>query len=378
MGKKTKLKKIELSSVDMCRRGANQEADIALFKNEEGAPGNDPPADAPEAPGMVEVPNGLWKSILDFAKGLVAKAEPEADESAEEGAETEEDVEKAAETFDQRRTMQEIRDDRWKYQDALNMSIESIFTDETLSEEEKASMIEESVDQFATAYKEMCAKLLKVRVTADKTVVTAKSAETDEDPQDDGPDYAEEGEEEMKIDKSRFTAEELAQYTALITKGRVDDEEFENEENYQEEEEVETNKSMEMHPEVAKALDEMKAIQKSMEMKEMTDIAKKYTLLGKKEDELAETLYNMKKSSPEAYKEYIAVLDQSMELVNKSGMFTEIGKSSRGMVGGTTEAKIEGIAKSYMEKDPALDYPTAVAKAWENNPDLMNAYDDEY
>ena len=373
MGKKTKLKKIELSSVDMCRRGANQEADIALFKNEEGAPGNDPPADAPEAPGMVEVPNGLWKSILDFAKGLVAKAEPETDESAEEGAEAEEGVEKTAETFDQ-----EIRDDRWMYQDALSKSMDSILNDNTLDGDEKTALINKSVDQFATAYKEMCAKLLTARATADTTVATAKSAEADEDPQDDDPDYEEEGEEEMKIDKSRFTAEELAQYTALITKGRVDDEEFENEENYQEEEEVETNKSMEMHPEVAKALDEMKAIQKSMEMKEMTDIAKKYTLLGKKEDELAETLYNMKKSSPEAYKEYIAVLDQSMELVNKSGMFTEIGKSSRGMVGGTTEAKIEGIAKSYMEKDPALDYPTAVAKAWENNQDLMNAYDDEY
>ncbi|MBR5193078.1 MAG: hypothetical protein IKW37_01470 [Bacteroidaceae bacterium] len=376
MGKKTKLKKIELSSVDMCRRGANQEADIALFKNEEGAPGNDPPADAPEAPGMVEVPNGLWKSILDFAKGLVAKTEPEEAEAEAEGAEAE--VEKSAETFEQRRTLQEIRDDRWKYKDALDMSIESIFIDDSLGDEEKNALIDKSVDQFAAAYKEMCAKLLTVRATADKTVATAKSAETDEDQQDKDPDYEEEGEEEMKIDKSRFTAEELEQYTALIAKGRVDEEEFENEENYQEEEEVETKKSMEMHPEVAKALDEMKTIQKSMEMKEMTEIAKKYTLLGKKEEELAETLYNMKKSSPEAYNEYIAVLDQSMSLIEKNGVFAEIGKSSRGMAGGTTEAKIEGIAKSYMEKDPALDYPTALAKAWDNNPDLMAAYDDEY
>ena len=371
MSKKTKLKKMEFSSVDMCRRGANQEADIALFKNEEGAPGNDPPTDAPEAPGMVEVPNGLWKSILDFAKGFVAKTEPE--EAEAEGEGTEEDVEKAAETLDQ-----EIRDDRLMYQDALGKSMESILNDNSIDGEEKTALINKSVDQFAAAYKEMCAKLLTARATADKTVATAKSAETDEHPQDIDPDNEEEGEEEMKIDKSRFTAEELEQYTALIAKGRVDEEEFENEENYQEEEEVEAKKSMEMHPEVAKALDEMKAIQKSMEMKEMTEIAKKYTLLGKKEDELAEKLYNMKKSSPEAYNEYIAVLDQSMGLIEKNGVFAEIGKSSRGMAGGTTEAKIEGIAKSYMEKDPALDYPTALAKAWDNNPDLMAAYDDEY
>lgn len=374
--KKTKLKKMEFNSVDMVRRGANQEADIVLFKNEEGIPGNDPPADAPEAPGMVEVPNGLWKSILDFAKGLVAKTEPEETEAEAEG--TEEGVEKTAETFDQRRALQEVRDDRWKYQDALNMSIESILIDDDLNDEEKTSMIGESVDQFAAAYKEMCAKLLKARVAANKPVETAKSAETDEDQQDNDPDYEEEGEEEMKIDKSRFTAEELEQYTALIAKGRVDEEEFENEEDYEEEEEVEAKKSMEMHPEVAKALEEMKAITKSMEMKEMTEIAKKYSLLGKKEDELAETLYNMKKSSPDSYNEYIAVLDQSMALVEKNGTFTEIGKSSRGMAGGTTEAKIESIAKSYMEKDPELDYSMAVMKAWENNPDLMAAYDDEY
>ena len=374
MSKKTKLKKIELKSVDMCRRGANQEADIALFKNEEGAPGIETPVDAPEAAGTVEVPNTLWKSIVDFAKGLMAKTEPETDESYEEGDEGEEDVEKSAETFNQRRAQQEVRDDRWKYKDALDMSIESILNDDELSDEEKTAMIGESVDQFATAYKEMCEKLLNIRATADKTVATAKSAEPDEDPQDAGPDYEEEGDEEMKIDKSRFSPEELEQYTALIAKGRVD----EDNEEWQEEEEVETKKSMEMHPEVAKALEEMKAIQKSMEMKEMTDIAKKYTLLGKKEEELAETLYTMKKSSPEAYNEYIAVLDQSMQLVEKNGMFEEIGKSSRGMAGGTTEDKITGIAKSYMEKDPELDYHTAVMKAWENNPELMAAYDAEY
>ena len=285
MAKKTKLKISELNSVDMCRRGANQESDIALFKNEEGAPGDATPADAPEGAGTVEVPNTLWKSIVDFARGLMAKTEPNTDESYEEEEEDEEeaDVEKSAETFNQRRAQQEIRDDRWKYKDALDMSVESILNDDDLSEEEKVEMIGESIDQFATAYKEMCEKLLKIRVTANKTVVTAKSAEPDEDPQDEGPDHEEEGEEEMKIDKSRFSPEELEQYTALIAKGRVD----EDNEEWQEEEEVETKKSMEMHPEVAKALEEMKSIQKSMEMKEMTDIAKKYTLLGKKEEELA-------------------------------------------------------------------------------------------
>ena len=65
-------------------------------------------------------------------------------------------------------------------------------------------------------------------------------------------------------------------------------------------------------------------------------------------------------------------------LVNKSGMFEEIGKSGRSIPGGSTVEKIEGIAKGYMEKDPSMDYDTAVMKAWENNPELMDAYDSEY
>ena len=113
-------------------------------------------------------------------------------------------------------------------------------------------------------------------------------------------------------------------------------------------------------------------------MKEMKDIAKKYALLGKKEDELAQTLYDMKKSNPANYDAYVSVLDQSLELVNKSGQFEEIGKSSRSIPGGSTVEKIEGIAKSYQDKDPSLDYNTAIMKAWENHPELMDAYDSEY
>ena len=37
----TKLKKMELTSVDLVRAGANQEADICLFKSLDGAPAED-------------------------------------------------------------------------------------------------------------------------------------------------------------------------------------------------------------------------------------------------------------------------------------------------------------------------------------------------
>ncbi len=39
--------------------------------------------------------------------------------------------------------------------------------------------------------------------------------------------------------------------------------------------------------------------------------------------------------------------------------------------------KINGIAKGYMEKNPALSYSQAIAKAWEDNPDVLAEYDEE-
>lgn len=39
-----KLKNMRLTSVDLCRRGANQEADICIVKNLEGEPPEEAPA----------------------------------------------------------------------------------------------------------------------------------------------------------------------------------------------------------------------------------------------------------------------------------------------------------------------------------------------
>lgn len=365
-GKKTKLKKIELTSVDMVRRGANQEAHINLYKSA-GDP--NPPPDIPDAPNPDEIPKGLWKSIVATVNEFLGKSAGQK-QYPENFGETFEDLEKGDPV-----EVQEAVDHREIYSDALNKSIESIFADNGLTGEEKISMINKSVEEFSDAYKTMCAAIVK----AEKPEHLPDDDDEQEEEQQESevPDNTEKGEEEMKIDKSRFTPEELEQYTALITKGRVedDDEDFEKDEDF-ENEEKEVEKSM--HPEIQKALAEMREIKKGMEMKELTDIAKKYAPLGKKEDELAKTLYDMKKSSPASYDAYIEVLNQSLEMVNKSGLFTEIGKSSRGYAGGSAVEKAEGIAKSYMEKDPDMDYNTALLKAWENNPDLMDEVDAAY
>ena len=192
----------------------------------------------------------------------------------------------------------------------------------------------------------------------------------------------------MKIYKSNFSEEERKLWDALVVKGSVAPEEA------QEEMEEETpavppkkpakkaevdNMEKSASPEITAALERMEALAKSVEMKEFTEIAKKYAPLGENESELAQTLYDMKKSNPANYDSYIAILDKSLGLVEKSGLFAEIGKSAGNGNGGAgnVQAKVEAKAQEIMKSDSTMDYNTAIAKAWED-PALMAEYDSEY
>lgn len=199
----------------------------------------------------------------------------------------------------------------------------------------------------------------------------------------------------IKIDKSVFTPEELETYKALIAKATVDPESAETEmekekppkkkrvfEEEWREEDVDTEKCntrKSADPALAAALEKLEKLEKSLAIKEFTDIAKKYAPLGEDEAELAQTLYDMKKSNEANYKAYIEVLDKSLDLVEKSGIFAEIGKSGAayGARGGTIE-KVESIASEIRKANPEMSYQASIAKAWETNPELIAEYDIEY
>lgn len=192
----------------------------------------------------------------------------------------------------------------------------------------------------------------------------------------------------MKIYKSNFSAEEQEQWEALVAKGKVAPEEAQEE--MQEEipvtppvkkptqkaEVEDMNKSA--SPEITAALQELQDLKKSIEMKDLTEVAKKYAPLGKKEDELAQTLYEMKKSNEANYNAYIAILDESLGMVEKSGLFAEVGKSYSGTTTGGAVAKVEAKANEIMKSDPSMTRDEAVAKAWIDNPDLVREYEEEY
>lgn len=201
----------------------------------------------------------------------------------------------------------------------------------------------------------------------------------------------------MIIDKHKLDPEERKELERLIAKGMVDPEAAQeetkddapdvppNQKKPTKKAEVDTvedakKSAPEMAPELKAALDELADLKKSFEMKEMTEVAKKYAPLGKKEDELAQTLYDMKKSNEANYNAYIAILDESLGIVEKSGVFAEIGKSGNGSsaAGGSAVDKAEAKAREIMKADPNMTHDEAIAKAWMENPDLVAEYDAEY
>lgn len=126
----TKLKNLHLTSVDLVRSGANQEADICLFKSAA-------PTEATESPAEAE-PGTLRKFInwlLD--KPTAAENEPTAPIENETNTEPQ-TCEKAL-----------------HYTEALALSFQSIEADESLSPMQKGEMMAKSLQQFFGAVEEV-------------------------------------------------------------------------------------------------------------------------------------------------------------------------------------------------------------------------------
>lgn len=122
----TKLKKMKLTSVDLVRAGANQEADICLFKSA------DPP-EAAESP--TEKETNIFKRFIHWLRENPTEAEYEPQNHIEK-ADDQPDLE-------------------YIYKSALAESLYSIMTDDTLTEIEKKEMTEESLRQYNDKVREL-------------------------------------------------------------------------------------------------------------------------------------------------------------------------------------------------------------------------------
>ena len=86
-------------------------------------------------------------------------------------------------------------------------------------------------------------------------------------------------------------------------------------------------------------------------------------------------LKSLKAAGGDAYSQMIAVLDATVEAVEKSGLFSEIGKKGYGEQ--DAWAAIETKADEIMKAAPTMTRAAAIEKACEQNPELVYAYENQ-
>ena len=254
----------------------------------------------------------------------------------------------------------------------------------------------EGLDLWNDAAARLNDNIEKAQTAAGKPAGEGDDPEVDtEDKKDQGKKKQSKGDnEDMKIDKSKMTQAELLILEDIEKRYGVADDPAQTEQTPEGKPAV--TKSVEkpeqnqetpadgediykgLNPAVKAEIEALRKFREDAENRELEAVAGKYEIIGKKKEELVPMLKSLRATGGTAYNDMIAVLDATVEAVNKSGVFSEVGKSGHGSAHvSDAEGKIEGIAKSYMQKEPSMSYTDALAKAWEDNPDLMDAYDAE-
>lgn len=420
----TKLKNLKIRKVDFVDEGANPDAHIRMLKRRDG-----------ETQTAEEDHKKGAGSILKRMFGFIGKA---AGMNQEEIDSAIDEIQKG-DSLSFNEKINEVKnykiaDEMWDTCYALQSSLCSILNDEELDSTGAATAMQESLDEFYAVVQEsikewssgksasivrkseevseaeleiMKSAVERLNETIEKACKDTKKEKSEEN----GPNNNEnpKGDEEemgMKIDKSKLTDAERAFLESIEKRCGVEeggDSDSGNtatapaeqtpapaeqtvtksapekpQETPAGQEDGKDNIYKGLHPAVKAELERLKKFREDAEARELTEVAKRYEIIGKTEAELVPLFKSLRAAGGTAYNDMIAVLDQAVATVEKSGAFSEIGKSGHGSGAvGAAEAKVEAIAKGYMEKDSSLDYASAMAKAWEDNPELMAEYEAE-
>lgn len=369
-----KLKLTEVSSVDLCPQGANPDADICLFKSAEGT--QQPPVNTDPATSNEESKRSFFKNLVD-ALSTALFSTPQTLPAA--------DVVKDAMSFSDITARQEIDENMWRYLRAFEESVNSIVRDGDIEAAEKSTKLNETLAQF------------NAKMTSIFPALVGTTKADDNNPGEIDKSIKE-GDDTMDInfkdlDTSALSAEDQAAFQALAQKC-VEKKAPETTPPATEpaappatepaaepaKKSVETTPAVEENPAVTKALAELAEAKKAYEdmvakqaENEMLEVAKKYSILGKKPEDLVGTLQTLKKSGDAAYNAYIEALDAQVDMVNKSGIFGEVGKSTHVDVGAVDAAyaKTETLAKS-IATEKGIPMAQAMVEVWEQNPDLAD------
>jgi hypothetical protein len=133
-------------------------------------------------------------------------------------------------------------------------------------------------------------------------------------------------------------------------------------------------KQAEENAKIAKdALAKADELEDKMQTAEFIKKAATMPALGKPED-VGAILKEISQKAPDAFAKLDPILKALDERVKQGDLFAEIGKSSSGPAAGSAEDKLNGIAKSYVEKGMKGGFPEAFTKACRENEDLYNQY----
>ena len=193
----------------------------------------------------------------------------------------------------------------------------------------------------------------------------------------------------MKIDKSKLSPEELTALEAIEKKAGIQDEPA------GDPKPADVNKGAGapaagqepaaggegediykgLHPAVKAELERLRKSADAAEDRELTEIAKKYEIIGKKAEELVPLFKSLKSAGGNAYDQMITVLDASVTAVEKSGIFSEIGKKGNGETDAWTA--IEKHADEIQKSMPTMTRTQAIDKACEQHPELVHEYENK-
>ena len=234
-------------------------------------------------------------------------------------------------------SIQEQETQEQKIKKAMETSLISVLKDESKTTEQKEELLQKSINEFYS------------------TVYDFAKEENE-------PEQEQESEE---MDVNKMNEDDKAVYETLKKK-------------YEPEEPKQQTKQQTLHPEVKKALkeaetakQELQELKKSLEMKEFENIAKQYEVIGKNTEELAAKLYDLKKSNEQAYSDYIAMLDEMVEMTQASGIFKEYGSSRAGT--GSKKQQAEQRIQELMKSDTSLSYEAAFTRVCEESAELKKA-----
>ncbi len=393
----TKLKNLKIRKVDFVDEGANPDAHIKMLKrkDEEGQATEDEKKSS----------GGLLKKMFDFIGKAAGMNQGEIDSVLDEVQKS--DSVSFHENFNEVRN-RKTADEIWDTCYALQNSLCSILNDGELDSAKKSAAMQESLDEFCTVVQES----ITVWAAGKETGIVRKDEETpDEWDKKKKTNYKEkmEGdEEEMKIDKSKLTSAELAFLESIEKRCGMEDGDNSGcggteaipaspgqdtasvgqtvtkcvPEKAGKTSAAQTSGTNDiykgLHPAVQAELEELKKFREAAEDKELTEAAGKYAVIGKKAEELVPLFKSLKAAGGSAYDDMIAVLDQAVDTVEKSGVFSEIGKSGHGEAAeGSAWAEAEAKAVELMKSKAGLSKAQALDEVFAEDSGLAERCEKE-